>query len=102
VRNMTYCCSLFQDALSLKGEGGLAVVARRNDVVGLYFDIEFRAFAKNNEPENLDTGEYKCYLWGQNTIKYCPWCGINLDDFYNDKQFGLELEDDEEWGSGPR
>ena len=95
--NVSYCCTLFKEAIKSKGRGGLAIIPTRSHLFGLYFSLEFRAVDEENINAQMDTGVAKFYLCVRQAIKFCPWCGKNLTTFYSKQQEGLVVYEEESW-----
>jgi len=67
-----WCCAEFESAASASGKNGFRVVLAW-DKRGLRISaLEFRL--PNNPPPNKSEGLSK--------IKFCPWCGSDLDHTY--------------------
>lgn len=88
---LAYCCKLFEEKLQSRGHGGLAIIPRRSQQIGLYFVIEFRAVAEEQNAVPLNTGDVKIYLRSEQAIRFCPWCGKNLKQFYDKQQDRLTV-----------
>jgi hypothetical protein len=88
-----HCCTVFKWALESKGQRGIAVVARRMPKLGLFFELEFRAVAHEDEGRLASTGTVKLMLSVRQAIKFCPWCGTQLLSFYGNKLESLTVYD---------
>ncbi len=81
-----YCCKLFAEALAASGQIGMAVNAKRNSVVDLFFEIEFRALSSHDDHVSLSAENAKICREVRQAISYCPFCGTNLHDHYNSRR----------------
>jgi hypothetical protein len=77
-----YCCEACKWGMQSRGKRGLAIVRRTNDDVGVFFEIEFRAVDEGSEGMVPKGSPVPVALQFQQVIKYCPWCGTKLADFY--------------------
>jgi hypothetical protein len=91
--NVVYCCSLLKDAVHSKGRAGLAILPGRDPRFGLVFVLEFRAVSEQDDGQPLNSGDVKVYRRLQQAIRFCPWCGKNLSEFYKSQEDALPLVD---------
>ncbi len=59
--------------------------------IGLYFDLEFRAVAEQQDNVPFNSGSVKVYRRCQQAIHFCPWCGKDLKRYYEKQQDGLTI-----------
>ncbi len=78
------CCTLFFEALNMKGRRGMAVVLRRSPKFGDFFFLEFRALSEEDDEVILNTGSTEIMRRVEQAIRYCPWCGTELKTFYQE------------------
>jgi hypothetical protein len=90
-----WCCAGFQGNYELAGERGVAVLTGK-DQLGTYFLIQWRAVAKKDAPD-LRLALANCSVpvstISQVGLSYCPWCGVNLQQFYGDRVDALNRPD---------
>jgi hypothetical protein len=78
---MKYCCSMFQDLLDDAGHRGQSVVVIDGGRQCRYqFLLQGRA-TKSNQPFQEVTSNPVATVMKMG-IAYCPFCGVNLSEFY--------------------
>lgn len=89
---MNGCCSWFNEMLSNAGKKGHAIIGVHDmDGIGRMFFLQFRAldFEKTKmggrilSHAGLPAGQESLAVAGRIPIKYCPSCGVRLDDLIN-------------------
>lgn len=80
----SFCCGAFQLAYDRIDEGGMSIVPRQSPSFGPYFELTFNALCAADRSATV-VADVKIYLDGRQVIKFCPFCGTNLRDFYTHK-----------------
>jgi hypothetical protein len=88
-----WCCSFFEDGVMRRGQGGIAIAIASDENVGLGFIMESRAVNLGDEKQIRYQGDAKVYAKTAQGIKFCPWCGTSLQDFYASKRSVLPVHD---------
>lgn len=82
---LVWCCSHLADAIQSQGNRGFSIELGFDAKlgVGLYFVLKFRAIALEDDigRKPLDT-PFPVTIRSQQAIRYCPWCGTLLRDYY--------------------
>ena len=89
-----WCCPLFYDAVEGRDKGPFAIVIVNVENVGLGFLLEFRVVPKGEEHKLTITCPIPVRLTAWNGIRFCPWCGQRLVDFYSEYSDQLPLHQD--------
>lgn len=76
------CCDLFHNLLSIEGNEGLWIVPVHNPKFGNFFFLEFCAIPRSRIGIVELSKDEKVILSTRQAIKFCPFCGKNLADFY--------------------
>ena len=69
----------------------MAILVGHDRHAGLFFLLEFRALAQNDEKVVLNTGPTKVCRDFRQGILFCPWCGTELRLFYSGLENSLPL-----------
>lgn len=87
-----WCCSLFKDATQRTDQRGLSIGIAR-DSIGYGFLLRFRAILQEDMQRFLDLklAIPVCGLVSQG-IKFCPFCGSELQRFYSGKDLPITCE----------
>jgi hypothetical protein len=88
-----WCCELFKDAIEHYGERGIAIATGYDAKFGIHFALDFRAVKSSDEATFKNNGPVPFSLRMSQCIRFCPWCGAALRDFYADKAADLPLQD---------
>ena len=96
---MTYttCCGLFESSLSVEGNQGLSIVPVCHPKFGNFFLLEFCAIAKAKFGLVELSKDERVTVAVKQAIKYCPFCGANLAEFYKTTFLNLPHLSEEEW-----
>lgn len=78
---MKWCCAVFQGWYATAGERGLAVLVERRAGGNASFVLQFRAMDMTKEVEL--PSDMSLSLCSDVHIKYCPWCGTQLESWYS-------------------
>jgi len=79
---MKWCCSAFEGWYSQAGHRGVGMLAGKSSEGDPEFFIQFRAI---EDGEELTVGLPNAILiQTQLGIRYCPWCGRELEQWYRD------------------
>ena len=78
---MKYCCSAFEGHLDEAGKSGFAVFG---EDVGdkCLFLLQWRSVDKESDLTAIRS-PHPVALIGDMGLRYCPWCGVSLADFYS-------------------
>lgn len=87
---MTYCCTAFQNLLACAGERGTAVLVGFDSSGELWFHLQSRGIAFEDEPKLKPTDiDITINIHAEMGLRYCPSCGRLLEkllkqhkDFY--------------------
>jgi hypothetical protein len=88
---MEWCCDPFRNGYDFRQERGLLVFAQPRGAAAMsqpLFHIAFRALERNRQDALREA--IKGRMEGCMTlscciaIKFCPWCGVKLAEFYGD------------------
>jgi hypothetical protein len=74
-----FCCHIFEDAVGNQGEPGSCIVLGRLDSGEFVCELEYRAVAAGAEVP-ISGGQIMTHV--TQPIGYCPWCGVDLEEFY--------------------
>jgi len=75
--NNIFCCDSLSIALNNAGNSGFSVLIAMNTFNKTYFFVQqYRTKDKDDKTGILTVGEV--------VIKFCPWCGCDLDEVIND------------------
>ena len=77
-----WCCSLFRDAVSNFGKRGVTIAKISDVKYGLHFFLEFRAVASSEATRFRNESAVAFSLSVSQGIKFCPWCGQHLREYY--------------------
>lgn len=77
------CCPRFSDFLCNRRERGMAIVPIAAPKAPLFFLLCFRALSAEDSGHIVGTGPVKVQTAFMVGIRYCPWCGANLERFYS-------------------
>jgi len=77
---MRWCCASFAAWYELAGQRGFAILVGRNSKGLGEFTIQHRVVDKNTP--DLPPTTYPLSIISDIDITYCPWCGVNLEEWY--------------------
>jgi hypothetical protein len=77
---MNWCCPAFHGNYEVAGERGFAILVDRNAEKHPRFILQHRAFKKGFEQKLMTQTPFS--LVSETQIRFCPWCGTNLVNFY--------------------
>jgi len=78
-----WCCEAFHGHYQMAGQRGLGLLVERNASGVSEFVLQFRA-VEGDRPR-LSHTEQPLSLVEETQIRYCPWCGRQLDRWYGNK-----------------
>jgi hypothetical protein len=79
---MKWCCLGFEANYDKAGERGLGILVGRDSTGRAEFTLQFRAFDKGAE-QSINS-EHPISLVEDIGMRYCPWCGRDLETWYGD------------------
>jgi len=77
---MKWCCDAFKERYDSAGDRTIAILVDRFPDDVPHFIIQSRAFERGTE-QALDT-VVPMSLVNEDTINFCPWCGVPLGRWY--------------------
>ncbi len=78
---MKWCCMGFEGHVSSAGSRGSAIFASSRDGQEPDFILQFRATDPGSQIQKTDS---MVSLITDLHIQFCPWCGVNLKQWYRD------------------
>jgi hypothetical protein len=79
---MKWCCLGFEANYDNAGERGLGILVSRDSTDRAEFTLQFRAVDKGTEQSV--TSEHPISLVEDIGMRYCPWCGRDLEVWYGE------------------
>jgi hypothetical protein len=79
---MKWCCPGFEGHYNQAGQRGLGILVGRDFTGRLEVTIQYRAADKGEEP--VINSEKPVSLIVDTGMRYCPWCGCDLENWYSD------------------
>ena len=77
---MKWCCPGFEDFYTNAGQRGAAVLVGYNSIGESEFTMQYRAVDEGNE-QSINSESLISPVVDVG-MRYCPWCGQNLDKWY--------------------
>jgi hypothetical protein len=88
---MRFCCRAFEYWHNAAGERGFGVFVAHDASPEPLFVIQHRALDSNGSPPALAPTPLS--LVSDLIIKFCPWCGLKLEDFYLETARNIDRTD---------
>lgn len=88
---MKWCCAGFKGNYGEAGQRGVGILVGRDFEGRPEFTLQFRAIERGNEQAVIS--EKPISLVVDVSMRYCPWCGSNLEEWYGDVADALHRQD---------
>jgi hypothetical protein len=86
----SFCCMGIEEFHKCAGSRGFGIFTKRFDDGEYQFMLQYRAM---DNGASAPFTKSPLSLVSEIPLKYCPWCGVNLNEFYKDKLGQMERSD---------